>query len=63
LPSIYSEEVTSITMMDDIPFMVTTTSSGRINFSATPPLLYKFTVVASFLNFDAEENSEPLGIF
>jgi hypothetical protein len=29
---------------------------------ATPPLLYKFTIVDSFINFDSEETGEPLGI-
>ena len=61
LASRYAEEVTSITLMDDIPFLITTTSSGKINFIATPPLLYKFTVVDSFLNFDSEDTGETLG--
>lgn len=29
---------------------------------ASPPLLYKFNVVESLINFDKEEISEPVGI-
>lgn len=42
--------------------MISTTSTGKINFIAVPPLLYKYTIVDSFVNYDNEETKEPLGI-
>jgi hypothetical protein len=59
----YAENITSITFIEDYPFVIQTTSSGKVNFMATPPLLYKFTVVDSFTNFDSEEVYIHINIF
>ena len=53
--SSYTDVISSLTFIEDLPFLVATYSSGKINFVATPPLLYKFTIVDSFLNLDSEE--------
>ncbi|EGR33574.1 hypothetical protein IMG5_048910 [Ichthyophthirius multifiliis] len=48
------EEITSLNCIEKIPYMITTTTNGKINFIALPPLLYKFQKVYSFKNDDTE---------
>ena len=36
------EEITSINLIENIPYIITTTTNGKVNFIALPPLLYKF---------------------
>lgn len=50
-------------MIPNIPFLISTTSTGKINFIACPPLLYKYSIVESFINYDSEDTGEPLGNF
>jgi WD40 repeat protein len=36
------EEITSINLIEKLPYIITTTTDGKINFIALPPLLFKF---------------------
>ena len=42
-------------MFKQDPFLIICTSSGRINVIATPPLIYKYSVVYGFMNYDIDD--------
>jgi hypothetical protein len=56
------EEITSINIIDSIPFVITTNSQGRIHVMALPPLLHRFTKVFTHINTDPEQPTQNLGI-
>ncbi|KRX04533.1 WD40-repeat-containing domain [Pseudocohnilembus persalinus] len=58
----FRDQITSLNMIKNLPFLISTSSSGRINFIASPPLLYKYKIVDSFQNLDSEDQFEAVGI-
>ncbi|KAL4503262.1 hypothetical protein ABPG72_000868 [Tetrahymena utriculariae] len=49
------EEITSLNLIKNLPYIITTTTNGKINFIALPPLLFKFQKVFYFKNEDSEQ--------
>lgn len=49
-------------MIDDLPYVLATTSAGKIMIIAAPPLMYRYNIVDSFINQDVEDITENLGI-
>lgn len=49
------EEITSLNLIKNLPYIITTTTNGKINFIALQPLLFKFQKVFSFRNEDSEQ--------
>ncbi|KAL4467910.1 hypothetical protein ABPG74_013245 [Tetrahymena malaccensis] len=47
-------QVTDVMSLPDIPFVVSSSQNGQIQFISGPPLFYKFQVVESFQNIDQE---------
>lgn len=43
-------------------FLITTCSTGKVNFIALNPLLYKYQKVFSFFNVDPEQAGQTLSI-
>ena len=56
------EEITSLNLVQGLPFLVTTNSQGRVHLIALPPLLHRFTKVFSFVNTDPEAPAQNMGI-
>lgn len=58
-----TEEITNINLLPDADnFLITTTSLGKVNIIAVPPLIFKNTKVYSFKNYDPTESNQVLGI-
>lgn len=51
-------EVTVICPIENLPFIIATTMTGWILFYATHPLIYKNTLVESFVNTEFETDEE-----
>ncbi|KAL4502119.1 hypothetical protein ABPG72_000354 [Tetrahymena utriculariae] len=47
-------QVTDVMSLPDMPFVVSSSQNGQIQFISGPPLFYKFQVVESFQNIDQE---------
>jgi len=56
------EEISAVCILPEMPFIILTSSLGRVSFVALPPFLFKFTKVFSFANSDTKLPAQGAGI-